>query len=86
MTRLQVLGVSRDADEAQIKKAYRKKAMKWHPDKNPDNKEEAEAMFKVAASPTTEVAHIVFRKLGRLMRYFPIRIRGRYTTDTAKMA
>jgi len=41
-----VLGVSPDADDATIKKAYKKMAMKWHPDKNPDNKVEAEEKFK----------------------------------------
>jgi curved DNA-binding protein CbpA len=29
-------GVAEDADEATIKKAYRKQALKWHPDRNPD--------------------------------------------------
>ncbi len=43
-----VLGVDRNADEATIKKAYRQCALKYHPDKNPGNKE-AEEKFKEAA-------------------------------------
>jgi len=41
------LGVPRDADAAALKKAYRKLAVKWHPDKNPDNQKAAEDKFKL---------------------------------------
>lgn len=42
----EVLGVQKTATDEEIKKAYRKLAKKYHPDANPDNKEEAEKKFK----------------------------------------
>jgi molecular chaperone DnaJ len=43
----ETLGVERGASEAELKKAYRRQAMKYHPDRNPDDKS-AEEKFKEA--------------------------------------
>jgi curved DNA-binding protein CbpA len=45
----EILGVPRESTEEDIKKAYRKQALRWHPDKNPDNRDSAEARFKEIA-------------------------------------
>lgn len=51
-----VLGVDRNASDAEIAKAYKKLALKYHPDKNPDDKEKAEENFKVITE-AYEVLH-----------------------------
>src|SRR3989442_3063920 len=42
----EVLGVTRTAAVEEIKAAYRKAALKWHPDRNPENKSESEVKFR----------------------------------------
>ncbi len=59
----EVLGVGRDASDDEIKKAYRKLAMQYHPDRNPDNAE-AEDKFKEAAE-----AYDVLRDAEKRARY-----------------
>jgi molecular chaperone DnaJ len=45
----EILAVARDASADVIKSAYRKAALRWHPDRNPENKEEAEHNFRQAS-------------------------------------
>src|SRR5690348_7178081 len=52
----EVLGVGRDSDQDTIKKAYRKLAMQFHPDKNPGDKE-AEDKFKECAEAYEVLSH-----------------------------
>lgn len=59
----EILGVERSADEATIKSQYRKMAMKYHPDRNPGDKD-AEAKFKEAAE-----AYEVLRDSGKRNLY-----------------
>lgn len=63
-----VLQVDKSAKDDDLKKAYRKLAMKWHPDKNPNNKKEAEAKFK-QISEAYEVSNFFFRLSFRICNH-----------------
>ena len=45
-----ILGIEKTANQGQIKQAYRKSAMKYHPDKNPGNEEAAEKFKELAVA------------------------------------
>jgi molecular chaperone DnaJ len=66
----EVLGVERSASEQDIKKAYRRLAMKYHPDRNPDSKEaeekfkEAKEAFEVLSNPEKRRAYDQFGHAG----------------------
>ncbi len=59
----ETLGVSKDASDEEIKKAYRQMAKKWHPDANPDNKKEAEEKFKEVGEAYSVLSNPEKRKM-----------------------
>lgn len=59
----EVLGVSPNASEKEIKKAYRKLALIWHPDKNPNNQDEASVKFR----QISEAYDVLSKPSSRLM-------------------
>jgi len=56
-----ILGIEKNAEEDEIKKAYRKLAKQWHPDKNPDNKK-AEDRFKQISEAYDVLSDVAKRK------------------------
>jgi hypothetical protein len=66
----EVLGVNRDCTEDDLKKSYRKLAMKWHPDRNPDNPKaeehfkEAKEAYEILSEPQKRAAYDQFGHAG----------------------
>src|SRR5258706_15941874 len=59
----EVLGVSRTAAVEEIKSAYRKAALKWHPDRSPENKAEAEVKFRECTEAYTVLSDTQKRQM-----------------------
>ncbi len=74
----EILGVAREVDTPGLKSAYKKMAMKYHPDRNP-NDQESEEKFKEAAEAyrrrMTGMATRVCRALGQIRASIPTRSR-----------
>ena len=75
----EILGVGRDATKEDIKRAYRKLAKKWHPDMNPDKREEAEERFKEISEAYAVLSDDEKRNL--YDRYGHAGIDGRYSQE-----
>ncbi|KAM8995103.1 dnaJ homolog subfamily B member 8 [Ara ararauna] len=78
-----VLGLKKSASQDDVKKSYHKLALKWHPDKNPNNKEEAEKKFKAVAEAYEVLSdpqkRLLYDKSGEESR--PHRARGTTVGD-----
>jgi molecular chaperone DnaJ len=59
----EVLGVTRTAGVDEIKSAYRKAALEWHPDRNPQNKQEAEVKFREATEAYSVLSDLQKRQV-----------------------
>jgi uncharacterized membrane protein YkvA (DUF1232 family) len=82
MNYYELLGIDEKSENDEIKRAYRERLMEWHPDKNPDRREQSEEMTK-----TLNIAYGVLsdplkkRHYDRLIRFSDGKDYGRYVND-----
>lgn len=77
----EVLGVSRNASEQELKSAYRKLALQYHPDRNPENKHEAEEKFKELSEAYSVLADAEKRAAYDRFGHAGVSGTGTYTPD-----
>lgn len=84
MNYYEMLSIAPSAESHEVKKAYREKLKEWHPDKNPDRREEAEEMTK-----TLNIAYSILsdpekrRNYNRILRFSKGRDFEQYVNDTS---
>jgi len=84
MNYYELLGIDQKAEHGEIKRAYREKLMEWHPDKNPDRRDEAEEMTK-----TLNLAYGVLsepqqkRHYDRILRFSKGKDYDQYVNDSS---
>jgi molecular chaperone DnaJ len=77
----EILGIPREASTDQIKSAYRKLALKYHPDRNPENKHEAEERFRQATEAYSVLSDAQKRQIYDRFGHAGLNNRGFEPTD-----
>ncbi|MGD9157971.1 MAG: DnaJ domain-containing protein [Desulfobacteraceae bacterium] len=82
MNYYELLEIDNKAEPDEIKRVYREKLMEWHPDKNPDRREEAEEMTKALNAAYSVLSDPIKRRhYDRLLRFSDGKDYGRYVND-----